>query len=164
MWVTALQLRLLWDTTTMPVHSLSHPPGVLHPPCLLHHHSMVVDELVYSKLSVPFLYFSVLFFFSFWRDPRSDVVVSHPFFELSWWSLTLYFNELFPSYHCFFIWTYRAKAICSMTPFKVSENHPGWIWTTYLFVMLQLVALVMIIMCHKENILSLCTEQAARTF
>lgn len=51
-----------------------------------------------------------------------------------------------------------------MTPFKVSENHPGWIWTTYLFVMLQLVALVMIIMCHKENILSLCTEQTARTF
>lgn len=37
---------------------------------------------------------------------------------------------------------------------KSVQNHQGWIWTMYLFVMLQLVALVMIIMCHKENILS----------
>lgn len=117
---------------------------------------MSTCSLSWGSFSYIFLFF---FNFYFWRDPISDVVVPHAFlcYHDDLW---LYFlNELLPSYHCFFIWTYRAKAICSMTPFKVSENHPGWIWTMYLFVMLQLVALVMIIMCHKENILSLCTEQ-----
>lgn len=47
---------------------------------------------------------------------------------------------------------------------KSVQNHQRWIWTMYLFVMLQLVALVMIIVCHKENILSSYTEQTAGTF
>ena len=111
------------------------------------------------------LYFSVRLFFFLKRDFRRGSYIS-AIFELSLWSLTLFF--FFMSYSL-----PTAASLFELTGLNPSavwlhlksvQNHKGWVWTMYLFVMLQLVALVMIIMCHKENILSLCTEQTAGTF
>lgn len=71
------------------------------------------------------IYFCLFFFLK--RDFERGSCIS-AIFELSRWSLTLFFlffNELLSSYHCFFIWTYRTKAICSVTPFKVSAKPLG---------------------------------------
>lgn len=93
---------------------------------LLHQESMGLDELMFSELSVVLLHFSVHLFFFLKRDFKRGSCIS-AIFELSWWSLTLFFffYGLLSSYRSFFIWTYRAKAICSVTPFKVSAKPPG---------------------------------------
>lgn len=132
---------------------------------LLHQESMGLDELMFSELSVVLLHFSVHLFFFLKRDFKRGSCIS-AIFELSWWSLTLFFFFMgcsLPTAPSLFELTGLKPSVVWLH-LKSVQNHQGWIWTMYLFVMLQLVALVMIIMCHKENILSLCAEQTAGTF
>lgn len=91
---------------------------------LLHQGSMLSDELVFSELSVILVIFFCSFVFLLEERLKERELYLIPF-ELSWWSLTLFFYVLLSSYRCFFIWTYRAKAICSVPPFKVSAKPPG---------------------------------------
>lgn len=98
-----------------------------YPASMLCQERMVLDELMFSELSVTLLYFSAHLFFFLKRDFKRGSCIA-AIFELSWWSLTLFFfffYELLSSYCCFFIWTYKAEAICSVTPFKVSAKSSG---------------------------------------
>lgn len=70
-------------------------------------------------------HFGYIFLFVLFSFLKRDLkrAVSQPF-----WVIMIIFDSIFyvllSSYRCFFIWTYRAKAICSVPPFKVSAKPP----------------------------------------
>lgn len=86
---------------------------------------MVLDELVFSEPSVILLYFSVCVFSILKRDFKRQSCISAIFWVITMIFDSIFFYGLLSSYCCFFIWTYRAEAICSVTPFKVSAKLPG---------------------------------------
>lgn len=156
---TALQLRLRWDTPMLPTGPSLPPPGL---PCCSKRVWFWMNLCFLSWVSLCYVFLFV--YFSSWREALREGVVSQPFLS--------YHNDLWLYYFFMGYSLPTAASLFELTGLKPSvvwlhlksvQNHQGWIWTMYLFVMLQLVALVMIIMCHKENILSLCAEQTAGT-
>lgn len=117
----ALQQRLHRDTPILPTDPSLPPPEL---PCCTKRVWVWMNSCFLSWVS--FCYIFLFICFSSWRETLREGVVSQPFLSYhdDLW-LYFFFYGLLSSYRSFFIWTYRAKAICSVTPFKVSAKPPG---------------------------------------
>lgn len=156
-WTTVLQLKLCQDTPNLPTDP-SLPPFYAAPRV----YGFGWTHVFWAECHFVILLCSFVFLLEE-RLKERELYLSR------FWVIIMIFDSIFfmscslPTAASLFELT-RLKPSVVWLHLKSVQNHQGWVWTMCLFVMLQLVALVMIIMCHKENILSLYAEQTAGTF